>query len=316
MLVFSLYSEKLGVLSTLVSALIVCGLLYLLADFARRGGKAKEPALWKKWGGMPSTQVLRHRENTTFDVASLQRYHAILAKKMGARFPNAGEEAADPQAADALYTSAGNMLRNATRDTKQFGLLYKDNISYGFRRNAFGLRCVAISLCLGSLVWVGVRHGLNSWVIRFQAAATPESLLNGGELTSVAVSLAMLFLWLRYFTEQSVREGCFLLRTHSCPDLRSLGAEATSGTRHCRKIRIDPGTPFSRGRKPLAKAEQCHRRVVPTQGAGPAAFPLPVTIREHLSPAPSGKSRPPHRPCGFALARPATPTVGLVGDPD
>ncbi|EPJ80508.1 MULTISPECIES: hypothetical protein [Pseudomonas] len=208
-LVFSLYSEKLGVLSTLVSALIVCGLLYLLADFARRGGKAKEPALWKKWGGMPSTQVLRHRENTTFDVASLQRYHAILAKKMGARFPNAGEEAADPQAADALYTSAGNMLRNATRDTKQFGLLYKDNISYGFRRNAFGLRCVAISLCLGSLVWVGVRHGLNSWVIRFQAAATPESLLNGGELTSVAVSLAMLFLWLRYFTEQSVREAAF-----------------------------------------------------------------------------------------------------------
>ncbi|WP_460149234.1 hypothetical protein [Pseudomonas sp. H1_A03] len=101
------------------------------------------------------------------------------------------------------------MLRNATRDTKQFGLLYKDNISYGFRRNAFGLRCVAISLCLGSLVWVGVRHGLNSWVIRFQAAATPESLLNGGELTSVAVSLAMLFLWLRYFTEQSVREAAF-----------------------------------------------------------------------------------------------------------
>lgn len=208
-LVFSLYSEKLGVLSTLVSALIVCGLLYLLADFARRGGKANEPALWKKWGGMPSTQVLRHRENTTFDVASLQRYHGILAKKMGARFPNAGEEAADPQAADALYTSAGNMLRNATRDTKKFGLLYKDNISYGFRRNAFGLRRIAISLCLGSLVWVGVRHGLNSWVTRFQAAATPESLLSGGELTSVAVSLAMLFLWLTYFNEQSVREAAF-----------------------------------------------------------------------------------------------------------
>ncbi|HRL94763.1 MAG TPA: hypothetical protein PK873_14515 [Pseudomonas sp.] len=208
-LALSLYGEKLGVLSSLISALIACGLLYLLSDFARRGGKAKEQALWKKWGGVPSTQVLRHRDNEIFDSASTQRYHTILAKKMGIPFPTASEEASDPQAADALYTSAGNMLRNATRDTKKYSLLFKDNIAYGFRRNAFGLRRIAMTLCLGSLLWVGVRHGPSIWVTRFQAAANPESFFNGGELTSIGASLAMLVVWLSYFTELSVREAAF-----------------------------------------------------------------------------------------------------------
>ena len=44
----------------------------------------------------------------------------MLAAKLDLRFPSAEEETADPKAADAIYTSAGNLLRDATRDTKKF----------------------------------------------------------------------------------------------------------------------------------------------------------------------------------------------------
>lgn len=49
-LVISLYGGKLRPLSTVVSALVACGMLFLLSEFARRFGKAKEQVLRKKWG--------------------------------------------------------------------------------------------------------------------------------------------------------------------------------------------------------------------------------------------------------------------------
>lgn len=207
-LVLSLYREKLGLLSSVISALVTCGVLFLLSDIARRRGKAKEQALWKKWGGVPSTQVLRHSDGT-FDPVSTNRYHVMLAKKMNLSFPSASEEAVDPQAADAIYTSAGNMLRDATRDTKKFALLFKDNISYGFRRNGFGLKPIGIVICFGSIFWVGLRHGVSVWATRVQSATDAESFLSGGELTTIATALAMLLTWSCYFTEQTVREAAF-----------------------------------------------------------------------------------------------------------
>lgn len=207
-LTMSLYRDKLGLLSSLMSALILCGALFLLSDFARRRGKAKEAALWKKWGGLPSTQVLRHSD-LTFDPVSTQRYHASLSKKMEVPFPSAADEVADPQAADAVYASAGNMLRDATRDTKKFALLFKDNISYGFRRNGYGLRAIGIALCVGAIIWVGMRHGISIWATRAQEAKDVESLLTGDEFTVIAAAIVMLLMWSFYFTEQAVRDAAF-----------------------------------------------------------------------------------------------------------
>ncbi|MBP1313920.1 hypothetical protein [Herbaspirillum sp. 1130] len=135
-MVIALYGEKATLLSGILSTLLACGLLFLLSDAARQLGKSKEKALWKKWGGTPTTQVLRHSDDT-FDEVSKGRYHATLANAMGIQFPTKADEQADPSKADAIYASAGNLLRNATRDTKMFVLLFKDNISYGFRRNGY-----------------------------------------------------------------------------------------------------------------------------------------------------------------------------------
>jgi hypothetical protein len=223
-LVLALYREKLGLLSSVISALVTFGVLYLLSDFARRRGKAKEETLWKNWGGTPSTQVLRHSDST-FDPVSTNRYHATLAKKMNLSFPSASEEAADPLGADAIYTSAGNMLRDATRNTEKFGLLFKDNISYGFRRNGLGLKPIGIAICLGSIAWVGIRHGVNVWVTRIHGAADIESLVSGEEITTIAAALVMLLMWIFYFTEQTAREAAFSYARMLVLTCESLAAE-------------------------------------------------------------------------------------------
>jgi hypothetical protein len=55
------------------------GLFYLLVNVSRGEGKRIQPSLLKKWGGWPSTIVLRHSD-TTIDAYTKARYHAALAK--------------------------------------------------------------------------------------------------------------------------------------------------------------------------------------------------------------------------------------------
>lgn len=44
------------------------------------------------------------------------------------------------QAADAYYARGANWLRENTRNTKKFDVLFNENVNYGFRRNLFGLK--------------------------------------------------------------------------------------------------------------------------------------------------------------------------------
>jgi len=78
--------------------------------------------------------------------------------------PSAGatggaEEAADQAGADRLFDSVGDVLRELTRDPDRFRVLLSENVSYGFRRNAWGLKsyglAVAIMGCVVScwLAW-------------------------------------------------------------------------------------------------------------------------------------------------------------------
>lgn len=207
-LVLSLYPGRLSVSNTLVWVLVACGGLFLLAELARRYGKAGEKALWQKWGGSPSTQVLRHRDST-FDKVSKARLHAACAKLVGADFPDGQQELASPEHADDLYAAACNRLRESTRDRDKYPVLFKDLVSYGFRRNGHGLRVIGIAICLGVLAWVALRHGWSVWATRLQAAPNAELFFKGEELIVIANSVVMLLMWTFFFSEKSVREAAF-----------------------------------------------------------------------------------------------------------
>ena len=60
------------------------------------------------------------------------------------KLANAEEERADPAAADRSYEAAVSVLREATRDRQQFPLVFAENVSYGFRRNAWAIRPLGV----------------------------------------------------------------------------------------------------------------------------------------------------------------------------
>ena len=75
------------------------------------------------------------------------RYHAFLSDRIdGWSAPSQVDEAQDPVTAELVYDSAVRWLREMTRDRKRYGLVFKENVSYGFRRNLYGL------ILLGSLL--------------------------------------------------------------------------------------------------------------------------------------------------------------------
>jgi uncharacterized protein (DUF1697 family) len=129
-----------------IAATLASGvLLFALADLARRQGKRIEPGLYEKWGGKPTTVMLRHSDSA-LDAATKARYLALLAAKIKAQCPSAADEQTKLAECDAFYERCGNWLRENTRDAKKFKILFDENVTYGFRRNLFALKYVALGI--------------------------------------------------------------------------------------------------------------------------------------------------------------------------
>ncbi|WP_186078777.1 hypothetical protein [Burkholderia gladioli] len=204
----ALYHEALGALGIIVTLVAGCGLPFMLADFARSRGVAREQDLWERWGGAPSTQLLRHA-NSKYDTVTKARYHGFLAEKIGTKFPTAAAEKQNPAKADGVYASGSAWLRSATRDPKTFSLLLNDNITYGFRRNAYGVRGFGVAVSALTIAWVCLRHGFAPVIARVRNLSDVESLFSAGEWTTLLVAVVMLLAWWLLFSEASVRGAGF-----------------------------------------------------------------------------------------------------------
>jgi hypothetical protein len=190
-----------------------------MMNICREMGKRLEDKLYQEWGGKPSTQLLRHR-NGIIDSVTKRRYHAFLATKINATFPGAEQERSDPSNADETYQSGARWLLDHTRldSSKQFDLLFRENVAYGFRRNARGARPLAILIACVCLVWALVKEHVlfnaGGQVVDWPALGQ----LSPAAIASLAVSGFMLLVWLFFFTRTSLRTSAFsfaetLLRT-------------------------------------------------------------------------------------------------------
>lgn len=124
---------------------------YVLAQFGRDRGKAKEPQLFTAFGGKPTTQIMRYRD-THLNRMTKDRYRSLLEQKIAnLSFPTQSEENQAPIAADEIYDSCARYLISKTRDNQKYYLLYKENTSYGFRRNLWAMKVIAIFIILLSI---------------------------------------------------------------------------------------------------------------------------------------------------------------------
>ncbi|WP_338893839.1 hypothetical protein [Sinorhizobium meliloti] len=136
-------------------------LFFAFADIARRFGRSAERKMFVSTGGRPFPTVLRHRDST-LNAKSKARALTYLAGELGEPAPTPEQEAADPAGADAFYVSCGDLLRGRTRDQSRFSLLFAENVSYGFRRNLYGLRypgLVLNALTVAGSIWLIYRAG-------------------------------------------------------------------------------------------------------------------------------------------------------------
>ncbi len=208
--VMLLYAPKASALAGAVSIAASCGGLYLMTNLCRELGKRLESKLFAEWGGKPTTQLLRHRDGT-IDPVTKRRYHSFLAGKINVAFPDKAQEAASAEAADEVYQSGVRWLLNQTRpnDSKKFDLLFKENVAYGFRRNALGMKPVGLITAVASLLWT-----LGKENVLFTSAGpligvaafwrAPEAAT-----ASLILSATMVMAWIFFFTKTSVRTAAF-----------------------------------------------------------------------------------------------------------
>jgi hypothetical protein len=148
--------------SNVVATFAVVVLFFAIVDLVRSRGRAIEPKLYADRGGMPSVVMFR-RNDSTIDDAIKERYRAFLAGKLGVTVPSAEVERTDQVIADSFYQQCGAWLRQHTRDSKKFPLLFNENVTYGFRRNLFGVRWLALALNLAVVVFTLVLLWRGNW---------------------------------------------------------------------------------------------------------------------------------------------------------
>lgn len=200
------YGPKHIILTSVVGLLGTSGVIYGLANIVRGRGKALEERLVNKWGGLPTTLALRHRD-AFFDSVTKKRYHLDIANKLGIAMPTYEEEAADSQKADDAYMAAARRLRELTRGDKQ--LLLKENIAYGFHRNMLAMKAVGlITSSCGFIYGLVIAKALVFKPLTFAAENLADPGLASG--LTLAVSLVFVLAWSIYFNEDNVRRIGFV----------------------------------------------------------------------------------------------------------
>jgi hypothetical protein len=217
-----LYGTDNTAFSSVLTILGFCGIAYVLGRIARNAGKRLQDRLFNKWGGAPTTQLLRHRD-TRIDIHTKERFHRVLSKGLGKGMPTHDDERNNPAAADELYRAATVWLIIQTRDMKAFPLIFKENVAFGFHRNALGLRPLGASIASLCILWILHNAKIIAFTAPFFSARqalgfTPEMMV------SLSISTGILVAWTFVFTEDALKRTGFSYAEQllqSCDQLKS-----------------------------------------------------------------------------------------------
>ncbi|WP_242540508.1 hypothetical protein [Trinickia mobilis] len=221
-----IFGPKSPILTALLGLVGGCGAIYALASVARGRGKRLEEKLLDRWGGMPTTLILRHRDGF-LDSVSKNRYHDGIKAKLGITLPTPDEERRDIAAADDVYIGATRLLRELTRG-KANALLLKENIAYGFHRNMFAMRPIGALACvLGIMLGLVLSKTVQFHPVAFDVLNLASPGASGG--MTLVVSVALLFFWW-HFNEDQVKRIGYVYAERLFESLNSLPTKKQSGT--------------------------------------------------------------------------------------
>ncbi|NKE68623.1 hypothetical protein RAMLITH_22640 [Ramlibacter sp. RBP-2] len=198
-LLFPKVYDRMGASMTSVSVSVSLSLVFLffIAHVLRQRGRAVEKKMTAEAGGMPTTCWLRHKD-TNLDPVTKARYHGYLGKNVpGLNVPSQSQEQQRPEMADDTYRSAVKWLLEKTRDTAKYPLVLKENAEYGFRRNMFGGKWLAITLCVLPLA------AAYAW----DAYKGVGPQFDNDHVAAIAIAVVAVLAWLFFVTKEWVRDA-------------------------------------------------------------------------------------------------------------
>ena len=191
-------------------AILYCGGTTLLTQLGRGRGKALEPRLFREWDGKPSVAMLRNRDGR-LSATDKARYRTYLGKAIpGLRLASERKERRSPRESDDGYQAATSWLLEQTRDRGRFELIFRENINYGFRRNFWALKSLAIGLDIVALaILVVVWMELWTQLTGSSALPTETTIVACAALVvahALAFSLVVRSDWVRTVAEAYARQ--------------------------------------------------------------------------------------------------------------
>lgn len=149
---YILFEPLRTLLGSLLGILLTCGVINFFSNQMSSKGNVLQDKLFAKWGGAPTTLILRH-SNDQLDKYTKQRYRKKL-ESLVSNFKNVSErsEQSNPLEADQHYISAITYLRELTRDSQKYPLILKENMAYGFSRNLLAFKTTAMIIIIISLL--------------------------------------------------------------------------------------------------------------------------------------------------------------------
>lgn len=167
---------EVGPIASVMQGAFGLGVLSLLAQTSQHYGRKKEKELYEMWGGKATTILLRHRSKI-LNQHTLIRYHQMLSELVpNIKLPSSDDESKDPIAADEIYETCTDWLRERTReertmDKERFHLLHETLINYSYGRNLLGMKKFGILLALTSLLLFLLNAGSGSIITYIQIFA-------------------------------------------------------------------------------------------------------------------------------------------------
>ena len=117
---------------------------------------------------------------------------------VGFKTPATAEEHDDRAGDDHWYETVTKFLLENTRDKGRFPLILEENITYGFRRNLYGLKQLALATIAISIFYL-------LWLNRIDLLS--GSILSNKFITLIVGSIFVTALWVFVVTPAWVREA-------------------------------------------------------------------------------------------------------------
>lgn len=174
------------------------GVLFLASQLVRsRGYRVQERMLKPAWGGMPTTRMLRLADER--NPVRRDHWRSRIQGVTGRTLPTRADEQSDRVGSDLRYEDAVRALITIVRaSSSEHPRVQDENINYGFRRNLWAAKGLALITLLAC-------GGIDALLVQ----------RNGLALTAIPISvhLVAVIVWVFFITKSWVEEAGVLYAT-------------------------------------------------------------------------------------------------------